>query len=102
MHALTSIIRNEGVMAVYNGLSAGLLLTRMSNVEFRGDSAPSFAMKVSLGMAAGAAGSVVGNPAELALIRMTSKSREELIITTVMTVFEHHSLSNISSTMRCI
>ena len=25
MHALTSIIKNEGVMGVYNGLSAGLL-----------------------------------------------------------------------------
>ncbi|VDM57128.1 unnamed protein product [Angiostrongylus costaricensis] len=69
VHALTSIIRNEGVMAVYNGLSAGLLR------QATGDSAPSFAMKVSLGMAAGAAGSVVGNPAELALIRMTSDGR---------------------------
>uniref|UniRef100_A0A0K0DGE6 Mitochondrial 2-oxoglutarate/malate carrier protein n=1 Tax=Angiostrongylus cantonensis TaxID=6313 RepID=A0A0K0DGE6_ANGCA len=77
MHALTSIIRNEGVMAVYNGLSAGLLrqATYTTTRLGTGDSAPSFAMKVSLGMAAGAAGSVVGNPAELALIRMTSDGR---------------------------
>uniref|UniRef100_A0A1I7WZZ2 Mitochondrial 2-oxoglutarate/malate carrier protein n=1 Tax=Heterorhabditis bacteriophora TaxID=37862 RepID=A0A1I7WZZ2_HETBA len=32
-------------------------------------------MKASLGMAAGAAGSVVGTPAELALIRMTGDGR---------------------------
>ncbi|KAK6015447.1 hypothetical protein OSTOST_19130 [Ostertagia ostertagi] len=83
IHALTSIVRNEGVLAVYNGLSAGLLrqatytTTRLGTYTYlfehfkTGDTAPSFAMKASLGMTAGAVGSVVGTPAELALIRMT-------------------------------
>ncbi|PIO68472.1 hypothetical protein TELCIR_09741 [Teladorsagia circumcincta] len=83
VHALTSIVRNEGVLAVYNGLSAGLLrqatytTTRLGTYTYlfehfkTGDTAPSFAMKASLGMTAGAVGSVVGTPAELALIRMT-------------------------------
>ncbi|KAJ1365674.1 Mitochondrial 2-oxoglutarate/malate carrier protein [Parelaphostrongylus tenuis] len=87
IHALTSIIRNEGVLAVYNGLSAGLLrqatytTTRLGTYTYlfekfrKGDAAPSFAMKVSLGMTAGAVGSLVGTPAELALIRMTSDGR---------------------------
>ncbi|KAK6057617.1 hypothetical protein COOONC_04865 [Cooperia oncophora] len=70
IHALTSIIRNEGVLAVYNGLSAGLLrqatytTTRLGTYTYlfehfkTGDAAPSFAMKASLGMTAGAVGSV--------------------------------------------
>ncbi|CAD6193994.1 unnamed protein product [Caenorhabditis auriculariae] len=86
-HALTSIIKNEGLFAVYNGLSAGLLrqatytTTRLGTYtylleKFSKDSAStSFAMKASLGMAAGAIGSFVGTPAELALIRMTSDGR---------------------------
>ncbi|KAK6731113.1 hypothetical protein RB195_007528 [Necator americanus] len=87
IHCLSTIIRNEGVLAVYNGLSAGLLrqatytTTRLGTYTYlfetfrKGDAAPSFAMKASLGMTAGAIGSVVGTPAELALIRMTGDGR---------------------------
>ncbi|KJH51267.1 hypothetical protein DICVIV_02546 [Dictyocaulus viviparus] len=87
VHCLTSIVRNEGLLAIYNGLSAGLLrqatytTTRLGTYTYlfeyfrKGDTAPSFAMKFSLGMVAGATGSVVGTPAELALIRMTSDGR---------------------------
>ncbi|EPB78779.1 hypothetical protein ANCCEY_02169 [Ancylostoma ceylanicum] len=87
IHCLTTIIRNEGVLAVYNGLSAGLLrqatytTTRLGTYTYlfetfkKGDAPPSFAMKASLGMTAGAVGSVVGTPAELALIRMTGDGR---------------------------
>lgn len=41
----------------------------------RGDKNPSFIMKASIGMTAGAIGSFVGNPTEVALIRMTSDGR---------------------------
>ncbi|CAO4368017.1 unnamed protein product [Caenorhabditis nigoni] len=87
MHALTSIIKNEGFFAIYNGLSAGLLrqatytTTRLGTYSFlmekftEKDKPLSFAMKAGLGMAAGGIGSFVGTPAELALIRMTGDGR---------------------------
>ncbi|CAB3404887.1 unnamed protein product [Caenorhabditis bovis] len=86
-HALTSIIKNEGFMAVYNGLSAGLLrqatytttrlgcYTYMLELFSSQDQPLSFGLKAALGMSAGGIGSFVGTPAELALIRMTSDGR---------------------------
>uniref|UniRef100_A0A914ZLP0 Mitochondrial 2-oxoglutarate/malate carrier protein n=2 Tax=Parascaris univalens TaxID=6257 RepID=A0A914ZLP0_PARUN len=86
-HALRSVIANEGLLAVYNGLSAGLLrqatytTTRLGIYTWlfekfsTGDRSPSFAMKAALGVTAGAAGSFVGTPAELALIRMCADGR---------------------------
>ncbi|VDM38870.1 unnamed protein product [Toxocara canis] len=41
----------------------------------RGDKAPTFALKATLGLTAGAAGSFVGTPAEVALIRMCADGR---------------------------
>ncbi|PIO74816.1 hypothetical protein TELCIR_03163 [Teladorsagia circumcincta] len=82
-HALSSIVRNEGVLELYNGLSAGLLrqatytTTRLGIYTWllenftKKDQPLSFPMKASLGMGAGACGALVGTPAELALIRMT-------------------------------
>ncbi|CAJ0951456.1 unnamed protein product, partial [Mesorhabditis belari] len=87
-HAIKSIMKNEGLFALYNGLSAGLLrqatytTTRLGvytwlfeMVSSKSTTAPSFFTKAGIGMAAGAVGSFVGTPAELALIRMTSDGR---------------------------
>uniref|UniRef100_A0AC35FCP1 Mitochondrial 2-oxoglutarate/malate carrier protein n=1 Tax=Panagrolaimus sp. PS1159 TaxID=55785 RepID=A0AC35FCP1_9BILA len=85
--ALRSIIAKEGIFAVYNGLSAGLArqasytTTRLGVYTFlfekfsKPGESPSFAMKAGLGMTAGAVGAFVGNPTEVALIRMTGDGR---------------------------
>ncbi|CAI4232943.1 unnamed protein product [Auanema sp. JU1783] len=87
LHCISTIVRNEGLFAIYNGLSAGLLrqatytTTRLGTYTWlferfsSKDHHPSFIMKASLGMLAGGIGSVVGTPAELALIRMTGDGR---------------------------
>lgn len=83
---IQSIIANEGLFALYNGLSAGLArqatytTTRLGTYtflfeKFSKDKAPSFATKAMLGMISGAIASFVGNPTEVALIRMTSDGR---------------------------
>eukprot|EP00045_Choanoeca_perplexa_P003335 m.29937 g.29937 ORF g.29937 m.29937 type:complete len:302 (+) comp11989_c1_seq3:170-1075(+) len=84
MATLTGVVRSEGPLAVYNGLSAGLLrqatytTTRLGvyNTLFQHFSTdgqpPPFSYKVVIGLAAGATGAVVGTPAEVALIRMSS------------------------------
>ncbi|CAJ0580173.1 unnamed protein product, partial [Mesorhabditis spiculigera] len=87
-HAISSILKNEGVLALYNGLSAGLLrqitygATRLGvySYLFEKVSGPSgtnlsFPTKASIAMTAGAIGAFVGTPSELALIRMTSDGR---------------------------
>jgi solute carrier family 25 oxoglutarate transporter 11 len=88
-HAVINIAREEGIVRLYNGLSAGLLrqatytTTRMGvyselldwlRVRNQG-AAPSFLEKVLAGVMGGFAGALVGTPAELALIRMTSDGR---------------------------
>jgi len=88
LQVLRSIIRNEGVLAVYSGLSAGLLrqatytTTRLGIYTWLFDlcsgkdgSPPGFFVKAGLGMAAGVVGSFVGTPAEVSLIRMTADGR---------------------------
>ncbi|KAK3105327.1 hypothetical protein FSP39_022784 [Pinctada imbricata] len=86
-HALTSVIRNEGIFAVYNGLSAGLLrqatytttrmgiYTNLFSYFTREGSPPNFFMKMGIGMTAGGIGAFVGTPAEVSLIRMTADGR---------------------------
>eukprot|EP00730_Choanoeca_flexa_P014078 TRINITY_DN6020_c0_g1_i2.p1 TRINITY_DN6020_c0_g1~~TRINITY_DN6020_c0_g1_i2.p1 ORF type:complete len:299 (+),score=62.48 TRINITY_DN6020_c0_g1_i2:197-1093(+) len=81
---LMGVVRNEGPLAVYTGLSAGLLrqatytTTRLGvyNTLFQhftdDGKPPPFAYKVAIGLTAGATGAVVGTPAEVALIRMSS------------------------------
>uniref|UniRef100_A0A5S6QJS0 Mitochondrial 2-oxoglutarate/malate carrier protein n=1 Tax=Trichuris muris TaxID=70415 RepID=A0A5S6QJS0_TRIMR len=82
------IINKEGILGLYNGLSAGLLrqatytTTRLGVYNFLTDhftksdhSAPSFVVKAFLGIVAGAIGAIVGTPAELSLIRMTADGR---------------------------
>ncbi|KAL3993751.1 Mitochondrial 2-oxoglutarate/malate carrier protein [Acanthocheilonema viteae] len=87
LHVLKSIIANEGFFAIYSGLSAGLLrqatytTTRLGTYtwlfeEFTKDRTTiNFATKVVIGLTAGAAGSFVGTPAEVALIRMCTDGR---------------------------
>lgn len=87
-HAIQAILRNEGIVAMYAGLSAGLLrqatytTTRLGIYtylfeKFSGPEGqpPGFLMKAVLGMAAGVVGAFVGTPAEVALIRMTADGR---------------------------
>ncbi|XP_042904524.1 mitochondrial 2-oxoglutarate/malate carrier protein isoform X1 [Parasteatoda tepidariorum] len=88
LHAIKSVIRNEGISGLYVGLSAGLLrqasytTVRMGVYstlfqKFSGDSGkpPGFFMKAGIGMAAGAVGAFFGTPAEISLIRMTADGR---------------------------
>lgn len=86
-HAISTILRNEGIVGIYTGLSAGLLrqasytTTRLGVFNTLMDMAskdgrpPNFATKAVLGMTAGAVGAFVGTPAEISLIRMTSDGR---------------------------
>jgi len=86
-HALKSILKNEGVVGIYTGLSAGLLrqatyttsrmgIYTMLNEKFTVDGkAPPFLGKLLIGMTAGGLGSLVGTPAEISLIRMTADGR---------------------------
>ncbi|GMR50357.1 hypothetical protein PMAYCL1PPCAC_20552, partial [Pristionchus mayeri] len=87
IHALTSIVRNEGVRTVYTGLSAGLLRQASYTTVRLGiytwlfekfsseKGTPSFLKKASIAMTAGACGAFIGTPAEIALIRMTGDGR---------------------------
>ncbi|XP_039250064.1 mitochondrial 2-oxoglutarate/malate carrier protein-like [Styela clava] len=86
--AISTILRSEGVVGIYTGLSAGLLrqatytTTRlgvytmlMDKVSKKDGTPPNFFTKAALGMTAGAIGAFVGTPAEISLIRMTSDGR---------------------------
>jgi len=76
------VARQEGVLALYNGLSAGALrqatytTTRLGIYtvlfdKFTKDGKnPSFLMKAGIGTCAGAVAAFVGTPAEVALVRM--------------------------------
>lgn len=71
-HAFRGIIAKEGVLALYNGLSAGVLrqatytTTRLGIYTYLFEKAkqdgkpPNFAMKATLGMVAGICGAFVG------------------------------------------
>ncbi|XP_059477187.1 mitochondrial 2-oxoglutarate/malate carrier protein [Neocloeon triangulifer] len=87
-HAFRGILKNEGIVGMYSGLSAGLLrqatytTTRLGiytwlfeNFSGADGKPPGFFMKAGLGMAAGVCGAFVGTPAEVALIRMTADGR---------------------------
>jgi len=82
---IAGILKNEGISTLYNGLSAGLLrqatytTTRLGVYTWLFETfsdpsgkPPGFFAKAALGMTAGAVGSLVGTPAEVSLIRMTS------------------------------
>lgn len=84
---LRSVAGTEGISGLYRGLSAGLfrqvtyttsrlgmfgLLKELLSKD--GEPLP-FYQKALAGMTAGATGAIVGNPAEVALIRMTADGR---------------------------
>lgn len=87
LHAIRSIMRNEGFIGMYTGLSAGLLrqatytTTRLGvyTILFeyfsKDGKPPNFATKAIMGVTAGAVGSFIGTPAEISLIRMTADGR---------------------------
>lgn len=81
-----TVIKNEGIASLYNGLSAGLFRQASYTTVRMGaysslidrmavDGKTSFITQICCGSAAGAAGAFVGTPAEVCLIRMTSDGR---------------------------
>lgn len=86
--AFAKIIKREGFTAIYKGLTAGLLrqatytTTRLGTYTFLNEKykketgkTPNLFASMGLGVCAGVAGSFVGNPAEISLIRMTADGR---------------------------
>lgn len=86
--AISKIIKREGLTSLYKGLSAGLLrqatytTTRLGTYTFLNEKykketgqTPNLFVSMGLGVCAGIAGSFVGNPAEISLIRMTADGR---------------------------
>uniref|UniRef100_A0A2A4JKN9 Mitochondrial 2-oxoglutarate/malate carrier protein n=1 Tax=Heliothis virescens TaxID=7102 RepID=A0A2A4JKN9_HELVI len=81
------IVRNEGFKGFYTGLSAALFrqatyttgrlgcFNVMFDMYKTKYGIPSFPMKVVMGMIAGGGGAFIGNPADVALIRMTADGR---------------------------
>ncbi|EDW93451.1 mitochondrial 2-oxoglutarate/malate carrier protein [Drosophila yakuba] len=85
---LLKVFKNEGILALYNGLSAGLMrqatytTARMGFYQMEIDSyrknfnaPPTVLASMGMGILAGAFGAMFGNPAEVALIRMMSDNR---------------------------
>uniref|UniRef100_A0A6P4E245 Mitochondrial 2-oxoglutarate/malate carrier protein n=1 Tax=Drosophila rhopaloa TaxID=1041015 RepID=A0A6P4E245_DRORH len=85
---LSKVFKNEGMLSLYNGLSAGLMrqatytTARMGVFQMELDwyrknyeSDPSVVASMTMGIMAGAFGAMFGNPAEVALIRMMSDNR---------------------------
>jgi len=87
-HCIQTIIAKEGITKLYAGLSAGMMrqatytttrlgifTTLMDMERTKTGSEPAFTQKAMFGMLAGMIGSIVGTPAEVCLIRMTSDGR---------------------------
>ncbi|EDV50959.1 mitochondrial 2-oxoglutarate/malate carrier protein [Drosophila erecta] len=85
---LLRVFKNEGIFALYNGLSAGLMrqatytTARMGFYQMEIDAyrnqfnaPPTVLASMGMGIMAGAFGAMFGNPAEVALIRMMSDNR---------------------------
>ncbi|XP_017053570.1 mitochondrial 2-oxoglutarate/malate carrier protein [Drosophila ficusphila] len=88
LDCLAKVFKNEGILALYNGLSAGLMrqatyttarmgFYQMENQYYRKqyNAPPTVLASMGMGILAGAFGAVFGNPAEVALIRMMSDNR---------------------------
>jgi len=79
-----SILRSKGISGFYDGLTAAVLRQMTYGTTRLGvytwlferfsvhDSPPHFTVKATLGAVAGAVAAVVGNPADISLVRMTS------------------------------
>ncbi len=83
VHAIANVVRAEGLLNMYNGLSAALFrqvtytTTRMGVFQYLMDGYPgaSFGHRVVFGAVAGGVAGLVGNPAEVVLVRMTADGR---------------------------
>lgn len=88
IHVASEIIKNEGVMTLYKGLSAGLLrqatyttarmglfnkISEFAKEANNGQPLPLW-QKALCGLSAGGMGALVGTPADLSLIRMQADS----------------------------
>ncbi|KAH8234661.1 hypothetical protein KR032_001507, partial [Drosophila birchii] len=86
---LKRLLKTEGLLAVYNGLSMSLIrqatytTARMGFYQMEVDkyketyaAAPTVLGSMCMGILAGADGALVGNPAEVALIRMMADNRQ--------------------------
>mmetsp|Transcript_13252 Transcript_13252/g.31362 ORF Transcript_13252/g.31362 Transcript_13252/m.31362 type:complete len:314 (-) Transcript_13252:160-1101(-) len=91
--ALKQIVSKNGPMALYNGVTAAYLrqwtygscrmglysfFLQKVNASKQPGTEVSFLMKLGMGCTSGAIGSFVGNPAELAMVRMSADSRAPL------------------------
>ncbi|KAH8349683.1 hypothetical protein KR084_004224, partial [Drosophila pseudotakahashii] len=85
---LSKVMKNEGMLSLYNGLSAGLMRQATYTTAKMGvyqmeldwyrknyETDPSLVASMSMGTVAGAFGATFGNPAEVALIRMMADNR---------------------------
>lgn len=88
LDVVKAIIQKEGPLKLYTGLGAGLLrqatyttgrlgvYTYLNDTYRRNNpTTPSFLVALGMGATAGACGSFIGTPAEVALIRMTADGR---------------------------
>ena len=83
LHAIVNVVRAEGLLNMYNGLSAALFrqvtytTTRMGVFQYLLSLSPdaTFAHRVAYGAMAGGVAGLVGNPAEVVLVRMTADGR---------------------------
>lgn len=83
----TNIVREGGLRALYKGLSASLLRQATYSMTRFGaygpikdwitpkDTAPTAWQKIAAGMLAGACGAIVGNPADLTMVRMQADGK---------------------------
>jgi len=87
-HAVVTVAKTEGVLRLYNGLSAALLrqatyttsrlgvYTSLLDSLAPADGSPvPYVQKAGAGMIAGAIGALIGTPADVALVRMTADGR---------------------------
>lgn len=85
---IAKVFQSEGFLAFYNGISAGLLrqatytTARMGVYQMEVEhyqnaykKSPNVLASMAMGVVAGACGAVVGNPAEVSLIRMMADNR---------------------------
>eukprot|EP01134_Creolimax_fragrantissima_P007465 CFRG7465T1 len=82
----TAIVRSDGILSLYRGLSAGLLRQATYTTARMGifrtltekvksaDGKVTFFQRVACSLTAGGLGAVIGNPCDLALIRMQADS----------------------------
>lgn len=86
LNVVSKLIKTEGVLALYSGLSAGLLrqasytTVRMGVYNslldsFAVDGKTTLIQQSSFGAIAGATGAFIGTPAEVSLVRMTADGR---------------------------